>query len=474
MNKEYIVRDNNSRLILIFTGWGMDTCPFRSLEKTGYDILIVYNYTGYSEGGDEEAVLADMISGYSETVLFGWSFGVRVASSFLKRYRKCLPLTRTVAINGTTSHIHDHRGIPVAIFNGTLSGLSENTLRKFHRRMFTDSDGYSQFIAHAPERTFNSLLEELRMFGNLPSLYDTDIWDIAVISENDRIFPAANQRNAWNMKKTIVLKDSPHFPDMQAMLDRFVVDKQLVAAKFSNVAATYTTHASVQAIVAQKLWNHTSRFIPYIKNSPVEVLEIGVGSGTLTQTYASVLPEYRLTLWDIANMPLPDCVPSTTKMECCDAETAISSIDNGSIDLLMSASTMQWFHSVPRFIENLPKILSPGGIAAMALYGIHTYREIENVTGRSLSYPSLGMLEDAARKSGLKILHSAEEEKTERFQSVSHLLKHLKLTGVNALGGDKSAQASAIKLMRSYPVLPDGSAPLTYHPLYLILQKNHE
>ena len=472
MKQKYIVHDNHSRLILLFLGWGMDATPFSSLRKTGYDIMVVYDYTGYRDGGDRDIPLADIVRNYSETVLFGWSFGVRVASSFLKKYKNSLPITRAVAVNGTPSHIHDTLGIPRAIFSGTLAGLSETTLRKFHRRMFADSESYLRFTGHAPQRTFDSLVEELRTFGELPNIETTEMWDIAVISEQDRIFPAPNQHAVWG-DMAVTLPDAPHFPDMQAMLDRYVVDKQLVADKFSNATATYGSNASVQTSVAQELWEHTSPFIGTLLNSPLKVLEIGVGNGTLTRIYADNLPPYRLTLWDIADMPLPSCVPPETEIIRCDAETAISSVTAGSVDLLLSASTMQWFHSVPRFIRILPGILAPGGIAAMAMYGSGTYREIEAVTGRSLSYPSHDMLTDTARECGLKILYSGEENRQIFFTSVNELLRHLKLTGVNALGRNKGAQSSAIKLMRSYPLLPDGTAPLTYRPLYLILQKAH-
>ncbi len=474
MKKEYILHEGNSRLILIFLGWGMDPSHFRTLRKNGYDILAVYDYTGYHDGCGDEARFADIVAGYAETVVFGWSFGVRVASSFLRNHGKSLPLTRTVAINGTATHIHDRLGIPPAIFNGTLAGLSETTLRKFHRRMFADNAGYSHFMSNPPARALSNLIEELRTFGALPAIDATDVWDIAVISEADHIFPYKNQVAAWSRNNVVTLKGAPHFPDIQALLDRLVVDKGLVATKFSHATKTYADNAYVQTMVAQELWKQTSRFINHMTASPREVLEIGFGNGTLTQAYADKLQGCHLRLWDIAPMPMPPYAPSDASMECCDAEIAISSIKAGSVDLLLSSSTMQWFHSVPKFIGKLPLVLSLHGIAALALYGKGTYGEIESVTGRSLSYPSLEILSDAARESGLRILYSAEKRKSICFKSVNTLLKHLKLTGVNALGGDDGAQASALRLMRSYPTLPDGSAPLTYHPLYLILQKDHE
>ncbi len=49
-------------------------------------------------------------------------------------------------------------------------------------------------------------------------------------------------------------------------------------------------------------------------------------------------------------------------------------------------------------------------------------------------------------------------------------LRHVKLTGVNALSSDNGG-ARAREVLRLYPAEADGSASLTYNPIYISLKR---
>ena len=101
MNQSFATPPSNQRLILIFLGWGMDAAPFSSLSKPGYDIMLLSDYSGFRPDEDTD-LLAASICNYQEIVVMAWSFGVRIAADFLAGWRRKLPITRAVAINGTT------------------------------------------------------------------------------------------------------------------------------------------------------------------------------------------------------------------------------------------------------------------------------------------------------------------------------------------------------------------------------------
>lgn len=471
MEKVFITHSGNPRLILLFLGWGMDSTPFASLHKPGYDLLALSDYS--SDSPEAFADLIPLLDGYREVVVVAWSFGVRIATSFLALYRDSCLITKAIAVNGTTAHIHDSQGIPGGIFSGTLANLSEASVRKFRRRMFSSAGAFQAFIDSAPQRSFASLESELQAFGSLRPL-DPDcyalLWDLALISAEDRIFPAANQAEAWRSVPSVVLPSAPHFPDFAAIFDRHIINKQLVAARFASASATYAKHADVQTDVARKLWDLTANRLSARGLSPSRILEIGVGSGTLTSLYAPAMAGCHIDLWDIAPVSPSCALPAGASFHTCDAEVAVTSLPAGSVDLLLSASTIQWFHSPSRFVSALGRVLAPGGIAALAFYGPGTFSEIEAATGRSLSYPSPDVMVRAAERSGLTVTDCLSESLRMDFPDVRAALKHLKYTGVNALSDDDAAaRSAAIKLMRSFPVQPDGSTALTYNPVYLIL-----
>lgn len=476
MEKVFITRNRGSRLIIIFAGWGMDANPFLTLHKPGYDILLVFDYTSFSPARDCNS-LAECAREYDEVVVIGWSFGVRIANDFLDMNGGEIQLTKAIAVNGTTTHIDDAAGIPQAIFRGTLQNLSDITLRKFRRRMFASADAFSQFMSHAPQRTLSSLTSELETFGNIAAAVPSPRWTCAVTGGADAIFPPAAQQTAWQGFPADVYADMPHFPDFQSLLDRYIIDKELVAERFSEARHTYRDNALIQHSVARRLWELSREHLRMPANG-AEVLEIGVGQGVLTDLYHTSLPDATLTLWDIADIDTAS-LPRNARFERCDAETAISSAPT-KYDLIISASTIQWFNSPGGFIEKAAQALAPGGVLAIALYGPETYRELTRVTGNSLNYPTLGTLLSAAEKASLQPVEAKEETVSATFDSLKSLLRHIKLTGVNALERKQAGATSgrgntskAVAILRHYPTAPDGSATLTYHPIYLILKKQN-
>ena len=479
MTIRYIDKDSGNRLLLFFAGWGMDETPFLALRRSGYDIAVVFDYTGFDPDASA-ARIREFIAPYAETVVIAWSFGVRVAQEILSLLNQCpTNITRTVAVNGSPMHVNDSLGIPEIIFNGTLAGLSETSLRKFYRRMFATSGEFAEFESRRPRRPFESLRGELVTFSRLsPLMPDPGIWNLALVSSADRIFPPANLLAAWSGVEMKVLEDSPHCPDFNDLFSRFVVDKRLIADKFSKAAPSYAAQASVQDHAAGRLWclarPHVFRLADSHagSRSPLNALEVGFGSGVLTARYVPEIPSLNLTLWDIASLPMPSSAPAAAKMVCCDAESEIKRLPSGSVDLLLSASALQWFHSPARFIAQLARVLSPGGIAAISLFGKGTFAEIERLTGLTLVYPHIRQLVAAAVENGLTPLEEIGETYTKEFPSVKEMLLHLRQTGVNALESDAAhARRAALRLMKTYPLTPSGAARLTYHTLYLLFRR---
>lgn len=473
MQSEFIFKSLSRRLIVLFLGWGMDASPFRRLSRSGFDILALWDYTGLDRPGRWEREmdgLASVCGGYDEVVVVAWSYGVRIASGFLESCSASLPVTLTLAVNGTPMHVDERYGIPPAIFEGTLRRLAEPTIRKFYRRMFHSAEAFAGFMECKPERSVESLKNELEVFARLKPLAAAALWDVALIDDADLIFPSAAQRAFWPSGKVVSLGSQGHFPDIQSILDRFTVDKSLVGRRFSAARETYRRGASVQRRVAESLW---SRVTPLIEGKLDfgRIIEIGAGTGVLTELYEMALTDggcrsSSLELWDLAEQSCK--LPSNASWLTCDAETCIRSVGPESVGLLLSSSTLQWFHSPERFVGEAYRVLRKGGIAAFALYGEGTFSQLRELTGISLRYPALATLKAALPADA--IIEAGETESiTMDFASPKELLRHLKETGVN--GAAEPSPSLALRLVRHYPASSDGRYRLSYCPLYLIFRK---
>ena len=98
---------------------------------------------------------SNLIGNYKSIDVIAWSMGVWAASQAIGSMG--LEVNSAIAINGTTHPIDDSKGIPQAIFQGTLDGLNDATLKKFQRRMCGSTESYKLFIEVAPHRKKKSL-----------------------------------------------------------------------------------------------------------------------------------------------------------------------------------------------------------------------------------------------------------------------------------------------------------------------------
>lgn len=446
------------RLILLFLGWGMTPELFPGLHRQGYDLLALWGY------GDGKSVGERELAQYDEIVVVAWSLGVRAACEWLRH--TTLPITRCVAVNGTTAHISDTKGIPERIFEGTLEGLSDMSLRKFRRRMCRSA---AEFAALSfPDIPIAELKAELYFFDNLMPKFGlvNRRWDKAIIGADDAIFTAANQLAYWQDTDITILPEVGHFPPLQRILDTEIVDKGLVEQRFTATAATYIPNAQVQRQVAQTLWGLARPHLPS-DNPDLKILEVGASQGVFTELYHDVFPQAAEEYWDLAPLVVGRSVGCNEIYRQVDAETEIRRVPEGTVDIFFSTSTLQWLNSPQRFLDWVRRALRRGGLCVVSFYARDTFGELSAIDPAvTLPYVELKNLMTRLHSSWEQV-ECQQKRVVLEFDSPLEVLRHLRLTGVNALGRG----TSALSIVRRYPLTPQGKSPLTYAPIYLVLRK---
>lgn len=457
MKQEFTSFENNNSLIIIFAGWGMSADPFRQLRIEGCDIMTVWDYSVVNFD-------TTPLARYDDLYIFAWSFGVFMAQSVIKQYK--IKPTLKIAVNGSLHPIDDLLGIPEDIFQGTLDRLDSRNLEKFYRRMCDSRETYENFRSHMPQRDIEDLRNELLSISTLyrsdASAYGHSTWDRVIIAENDRIFPPDNLRREWDGHNRIRTIASGHMPDWQVLIEQEIIDKRLVGEKFSKSASRYDDNASVQREIAHHL--HTL-WLAHTTESPSSILEIGYGTGFLTALYATSWPLADLSLWDLAPQPVKG-IPANTNITACDGEKLIADVPDDTFDVITSASCIQWFQSLPKFLYHAARVVKSGGLIVLSTFGPQNIAEVSEVTHLPLRYYSADELRAMIPES-CDVIALEESEMKLNFPSPRHVMSHLRNTGVNAL---RHTAMTVTGFTRGYPVTSSG-APLTYRPIYIIIKK---
>lgn len=467
MNQEYIVKQDNARsLILFFAGWGMDCRPFADI-KTSYDFMIVYDYSNFDFN-------SDIIGNYENIYVFAWSFGVYAASITLSMSQD-LPVVFKMAINGTQFPIDDTKGIPHDIFKATANNLSRQSLLKFYRRICTGKQQYEAFLPYIPQRSLNSLANELKNIETtfLSSTPHPIKWDKVLVSKNDRIFPFENQLNGWNglCHDLEIDETGAHMPsDFEKIINQNIINKDLIKQRFSNSFGTgYDSNAKVQKEIAETLFCKWKNLIGLKQEA--SILEFGCGTGFFTRIYLSHMYPSRLVLNDICNMPTITLNLNTTDYEFIEGDAEQLSFPPGTFDYIVSSSAIQWFENIPFFLEKANNWLKPGGALVISSFGPRNMIEIKNIAKISLNYKDTDWFYTKIKRN-FDIILIDEESKVLLFDSPIDALKHIKATGVNSVNSERLATKNVRNLLDNYPEDINGKFPLTYNPIYIIAKKN--
>lgn len=451
--KHRILKDVGAgRLILLFAGWGMDNKPFEALSAPGgYDLAVVWDYRNLT---------LDMeLASYREIYVIAWSYGVSMADIWLNQNRG-LPVTRRVAVCGTLYPVDDERGIPANVFKATLDNFSETSIRKFYQRMVGGRKAFESFRSIIPERDIDGLREELECIVCYATAHpDKEItsWESVYVADKDYVIPTVNQLNGWHGHPCVSVVEGSHYPDFSALM-KLPVCKEDVSRRFAASVTTYDDNATVQHYIASVLADIWRQYDWAGGNG--DVIEIGAGTGIFTREYLRSVTPSALMLMDIAG--LPDSLPGDKRI--CDAETEMMKLESNSADAVVTASTVQWFNSPARFLEECSRVVRPGGVVVMSTFGSENYREIGRFSGKSVNYISGEMLRKIM-PSGLEIEFLKDEIITLDFESPRELTHHMRTTGVTGTGLADGARLAALRGM-----IREDIRRITYNPVYALLR----
>ncbi len=260
------------------------------------------------------------------------------------------------------------------------------------------------------------------------------------------------------------------------MIEVCTTDKQIVQKRFCKNLKTYSKNALVQQQIASRLVD----LLPNsTKNNYNKILEIGCGTGFLTNSFLSSYHTNEYVLNDIVETAFQEVQQTTNnikfnnfKFVSGDAETVNFS---GKYNAVLSSSTFQWFNNLEVFICKMQDLLEANGIFAFSTFGRNNYKEIRETLNVGLEYSSLSKLEQLVG-SKFEIIHSEEWLEEVNFENPMQILKHMKDTGVNGIKPCFMGKEKLSNFKEEYNKLylnEDNTVRLSYHPIIIIARKKY-
>lgn len=206
MKYHWLNKQNNTELIVFFTGWSFDEKPFEFLDCGSADVLFVYDYNEIS------ALEKEIFAKYTKKTLLTWSMGVFAAYLLKDRFKD---FDKKIAINGTPFPVDDEFGIPQKPFLLTLRHAKTGLEGKFYQNIFEKEEEFEKYSKTPVSRSIENRVEELKsLYEKIKSTkFDYEnFYDFSLISTNDKIIPTKNQINFWQNRAPYKILESGHFP----------------------------------------------------------------------------------------------------------------------------------------------------------------------------------------------------------------------------------------------------------------------
>lgn len=152
------------------------------------------------------------------------------------------------------------------------------------------------------------------------------------------------------------------------------INKRAVAGRFNRSASFYDAHCQIQRRMANRLIVRLEG-LP----EPRRILELGCGTGHLTELLASRFPDAAILAVDFAERMVERARHRVrnrrVELQLADAEAA--DFGSAAYDLVISNATIQWFDDPASTMCSLTAALRPGGRMLHASFGPATFVELK-------------------------------------------------------------------------------------------------
>lgn len=234
-----------------------------------------------------------------------------------------------------------------------------------------------------------------------------------------------------------------------------LVDKRRVRAAFSRSATAYDARAHVQRAVQERVLALVAEAAPAARRA----LDVGAGTGALLARLAAARPGLAVAAVDlapgmaaVARRRVPGAAVAAGDAEALPHRT-------GAFDLVVSTSTFQWLPRLEPALAEVRRVLAPGGVLVLSLFGARTLWELRDAhaaaggAGPTHTFFTAAEVAAGLAAAGLEAGAVEEEELVEHHADARALLRSLKELGAGrAVPGDGglAGRRATLELLRRY------------------------
>ena len=230
---------------------------------------------------------------------------------------------------------------------------------------------------------------------------------------------------------------------MSQEIKRTHISSRQVKRAFSGAARTYDEHAVLQREVADRLLQH----LEFTKIDPRRILDIGCGTGYFTRLLHGKYKKADITALDLSESMVRHTnrahgrrMPWHGKRHHVVSDGCLLPFADGRFDLVCSSLTMQWTTDPLLMMQEMRRVLAPGGLILFSTFGRRTLSELRQSlaeisnerAGLVLPFPDVTSLGDSLMNLAVELPVTDADLFTLTYPDTMALVRELKNIGASS------------------------------------------
>jgi len=242
-----------------------------------------------------------------------------------------------------------------------------------------------------------------------------------------------------------------------------------IKQRFNRAAQTYND----KAVICQEVGDRLLERLAFLKIKPERIVDLGCGTGYCTTKLEKIYPGAQLIAVDFADKLLAQVSPAYQKHL---AHASVLPFPDGGMDFILSNLMLPWCDDVGLIIQEVNRVLKPGGLFCFSTFGPDTAKEIKETWARIDDaphvHPCLDMHDvgDRLSQASFTDVVMEVEHLVFTYSDSIALVKELKAIGfTNVLANRQRGLLGKNKwdtFLKIYPLNEKGRAPLSLEVVY--------
>ncbi|MDC1417740.1 malonyl-ACP O-methyltransferase BioC [Candidatus Thioglobus sp.] len=247
-----------------------------------------------------------------------------------------------------------------------------------------------------------------------------------------------------------------------------------IRSTFNGAANNYDDNAFLQSEIANRL----AEKLKVISIKPQTIIDLGSGTGLLSNKTAEIFPNANLICVDFAQQSL---LKNSQNLKVCANAYELPFASN-SIDFIVSNLMMQWCPDLKALFNECFRVLKPEGLILFTTFGPDTLKELKrswsavDSSAHVNDFIDMHDIGDQMLQSGFQSPIMEMENITLTYEKVLDLMHDLKSIGAQNVGSRSKALTGKTKFKKMIEMYEsyrsDGKLPATYEVIYGHAWKN--